>query len=259
MIETIKIGSSGEAVKTLQRLIGVNDDGVFGPNTEKAVKRLQAENGLLADGVVGTKTWSVLLKDEIDFVDGHINVNIVRAVNRPIRYIAIHYTAGVKSTAGSAIATRSVFLNRKASADFIVDDEDIVQINPDIKNYYCWSVGDKKNVYTGGGRLYGKATNKNTVSIEICSNLKRGTSAAMANHAGWSFTEKSLNNALRLIWYLMKKYNIPKERVVRHYDISGKLCPGIIGWNDSIVYTIDGRITSQKNDSSAWIEFWNKI
>ena len=31
----------------------------------------------------------------------------------------------------------------------------------------------------------------------------------------------------------MKKFNIPLDRVVRHYDITGKLCPGVIGWNDA--------------------------
>ena len=30
----------------------------------------------------------------------------------------------------------------------------------------------------------------------------------------------------------MQTYNIPADRVIRHYDVSGKLCPGIIGWNE---------------------------
>ena len=25
-------------------------------------------------------------------------------------------------------------------------------------------------------------------------------------------------------------FNIPKERVVRHYDVTGKICPGWAGW-----------------------------
>ena len=32
--------------------------------------------------------------------------------------------------------------------------------------------------------------------------------------------------------YLMQMYNIPAGNVIRHYDVSGKLCPGIIGWNE---------------------------
>ena len=31
--------------------------------------------------------------------------------------------------------------------------------------------------------------------------------------------------------YLMEVYGIPASRVIRHYDVTGKLCPGIKGWN----------------------------
>ena len=29
----------------------------------------------------------------------------------------------------------------------------------------------------------------------------------------------------------MKKYNIDANHVIRHYDVNGKPCPGIYGWN----------------------------
>jgi len=89
--------------------------------------------------------------------------------------------------------------------------------------------------------------------------LKRGTTANVPNHEGWFFTEKSLENALKLVRYLMKQYNVPKSNVVRHYDISGKLCPGVIGWNDSNIYGTDGKVRSQKSSSDSWKEFWSKI
>ena len=259
-METIRNGSKGESVKTLQSLLGLVADGVFGLKTEEAVKKYQREHGLIADGVVGAKTWALLLaKDGITIVDGHINTHVTRLVNRPIKYIAIHYTAGGTSKKGTALATRNVFLQRNASADFVVDDETIVQINPDLKNYYCWSVGDKKNIYSGGGSLYGRGTNQNTISIEICSNLKSGTTAAVPNHSGWYFTAKSLDNALKLVRYLMKKFNVPKSNVVRHYDISGKLCLGLVGWNDAHVYDTRGNSTNQRNNSNEWMAFWSKI
>ena len=57
----------------------------------------------------------------------------------------------------------------------------------------------------------------------------------------------------------MKKYNIPIDRVVRHYDISGKLCPGIIGYNDGRLYTEQGERTDKFNNSDKWREFKSKL
>lgn len=265
-METIKKGSKGAAVKKLQELLHITADGIFGVNTEAAVKNFQREKGLAIDGIVGAKTWaalgvsnSVIPNNSVEIVDAHISTHITKKAGRDIKYIAVHYTAGASSKAGSAKAVRNVFLKRSASADFVVDDEAIVQINPDLKSFYCWSVGDKKNAYSSGGRLYGKAKNSNTVSIEICSNLAKGASASAANHAGWSFTDAELDLTRRLIRYLMAKYNVPKSNVVRHYDVSGKLCPGIIGWNDENIYTIAGERTKEKNNSDKWQEFWDSI
>lgn len=264
-MEVLRFGSRGDEVKRLQGLLGVTpQDGIFGNKTKEAVQKYQRERGLFPDGIVGEKTWAFLNAktvndDGIKIREAFIHTHITASKNRDIRYIAIHYTAGSTSKAGSALATKNVFLTRAASADFVVDDAEIVQINPDLKNYYCWAVGDKKNPYSGGGSLYGSALNKNTVSIEICSNLKKGTSSQDANHKGWSFTEESLNNAVRLVRYLMKKYNVPKDRVVRHYDISGKLCPGIIGWNDAITYTTTGAMTSINSTSVEWEKFKAKL
>lgn len=266
-METIRKGSKGAAVKKLQELLHITADGIFGANTEAAVKNFQREKGLAIDGIVGAKTWAALgvssseipNNSDIEIVDAHISTHITKKVGRKIDYIAVHYTAGASSKAGSAKAVRNVFLKRSASADFVVDDETIVQINPDLRNFYCWSVGDKKNAYSSGGRLYGKAKNSNTISIEICSNLAKGASASAANHAGWTFTDAALDNARRLIRYLMKKYNVPKSNVVRHYDISGKVCPGIIGWNDADAYTMDGKKNGAKSTSVQWQAFWESI
>ena len=263
-MEILKRGSRGEAVVKLQRLLGIGDDGIFGYGTERAVKDFQRSRGLYPDGIVGKATWGELLKgitddSDISIIDGHINTHITLALGRKIKWIAIHYTAGSTSKRGTAMATRNVFITRQASADYIVDDAEIVRINPDVRNYYCWAVGDKLNSTTGGGRLHGMATNKNTISIEICSNLLPNTTAAVPNHGGWYFTDASLNNALKLVRYLMREYDIPKENVVRHYDITGKLCPGVINWTDFNIYDTKGKITKEKGNSKEWLEFWNKI
>jgi len=262
----LRRGSKGEEVKRLQRILGIGDDGIFGYGTERAVKDFQRRSMLYPDGVVGKKTWAALEETHTEYPQDN-GLNIVKAFidkhitylsKRPIRYIAVHYTAGSTSKPGTAKATRNAFLSREASADFVVDDATIVQINPDLRNYYCWSVGDKKSA-TGGARLYGVATNKNTISIEICSNLLPDTDFKYPNHGGWYFTDASLENAKKIIRYLMAEFNIPKENVVRHYDVSGKLCPGIIGWNDYNIYTTRGTITTTKNNSEEWKKFWNEI
>lgn len=190
-----------------------------------------------------------------------MSVHVTKSANRTPQYLAIHFTAGSNSNPGRAQSVYNTFVSRSASADFAVDDRDMVQFNPDIKNYYCWAVGDSKNKYSSGGSLYGKATNKNTISIEICSTCTPATSTAVsaANHSGWSFTDAALENAVKLSKIIMKTYNIPIERVVRHYDISGKLCPGIIGWNNETIYDINGKATKEKSNSDKWLAFKKRL
>ena len=160
--------------------------------------------------------------------------NTTSYLNRPIKYIVVHYTAGSTSKAGSARNTAVMFSNPSvyASADFIVDDDTIVQFNPDIKNRFCWHCGDNKNMFSMGGKYYGKCTNANSIGIEVCSTNPNWQASDFANSKKWSFTDKVVNNAVELVKYLMQTYNIPIENVIRHYDVTGKFCPGIIGWNE---------------------------
>lgn len=275
MMATIyRLGSKGDGVGEIQlalKLAGydVTMDGYYGPKTREAVMAFQRSRGIGADGITGPKTMALLKevlavgtknKDPSPAItNGYIYQHVTRCANRAIRYIAVHYTAGTTSRKGQAMQVRQVFLQRPASADFVVDDGTIVQINPDLRNYYCWAVGDSKNKWTGGARLYGVATNRNTISIEICSTLRQGMSAQVPNHEGWSFTPAALEQARCLVRHLMQQYGIPKERVVRHYDISGKLCPGVLGWNDGPLYDTKGRQTSGKNWSREWLAFWQSL
>lgn len=268
-MQTLKKGSKGTDVEKLQKLLKITIDGDFGPKTEEAVKKFQKEHKLDVDGIVGPKTWAALgvsaePVNNSKVVDPSVIYSpttcVTKTPNRTIKYIAIHYTAGASSAPGRAKGMKNSWeKTRRASADFGVDDRDIVQFNPDLKNYKCWSVGDKKNPYSGGGSLYGIATNSNTISIEICSNLKPGYNASKVNHEGWYYTEEALANAVKLVKILMKKFNIPIERVVRHYDISGKICPGIVGWNNYTLQDKDGKSLKVKNNSKKWEEFKKKL
>lgn len=264
---TLKNGSKGQEVKTLQQKLNIQADGIFGKQTEEAVKEFQKKHNLTVDGIVGSKTLTALgFSTDNKCIDSSViykplPVHVTKSPNRTPQYLAIHFTAGSTSTAGAAQNVYNTFVSRSASADFAVDDRDMVQFNPDIKNYYCWAVGDAKNKYSQGGSLYGKATNKNTISIEICSTClpKTSTTLSVANHSGWSFTETALNNAVALAKMIMKKYNIPIDRVVRHYDISGKLCPGIIGWNNEDIYNQNGSKSGERSNSDKWLDFKNRL
>ena len=169
--------------------------------------------------------------------------NTTELKNRKIKYIVIHYTAGITSRPGTAKSNARYFAKEttKASADFIIDDENIVQYNPDIKNRYCWHCGGSK-YKTKGGSLYKVCTSANSIGIEMCS-TNSAKKVTNPNDANWYFTDAVIDNCVELTKKLMEEYDIEPDHVIRHYDINGKLCPGIIGWNEDT------------NDISKWQDF----
>ncbi len=139
-----------------------------------------------------------------------------------IKYIVIHYTANDGDKAWNN-ANYFQSPNRNASAHYFVDDNYVYQSVPD--NYVAWSVGGAKYsdcAKTGGGKLYGKCTNSNSINIELCDTNKNGTVYP---------TQATINRAIELTKELMKKYNVPADRVVRHFDTNGKHCPAY--WMDN--------------------------
>lgn len=148
---------------------------------------------------------------------------------RKIEFIVLHYTAGTSSAKGKAVAVANGFAtsSREASADFIVDDFDIVQYNGNIENRYTWAVGGSKssNATTSlGGKFYKVCTNANSISIEMCSN-KKNTKSLSVTDDDWYLTEATINNAIELTKYLMKQYNIDIDHVIMHHMVTGKICP----------------------------------
>ena len=158
-------------------------------------------------------------------------IHTTAKAGRKIEYIVIHYTAGTSSKSGSAADLADYYRTAKTevSSDFTVDDTSIVQYNSDIRNRYTWHCGGSR-YSTKGGSYYEKCTNANSIGVEICSANSTGKMQA-ANDPSYSFTDAAVNNAVELVKFLMKEYGIPADRVVRHYDVTGKPCPGIIGWN----------------------------
>lgn len=147
-----------------------------------------------------------------------------------IRYITIHFTSNDGDTAEN---NGKYFQgeNRKASAHYFVDDTTVIHSVPDDR--VAWSVGGRK-YNNGGGRLYGIAKNANTLNVELCDTVKNGVVKA---------TPATINNALDLVKDLMSKYNIPVDRVIRHYDVNGKPCPSY--WVDDTLWEQEfhGRLT----------------
>jgi peptidoglycan hydrolase-like protein with peptidoglycan-binding domain len=61
ILPTVRKGCTGmaerDAVRMLQRLLGLTVDGSFGAKTEAAVRAAQEAHGLTADGVCGPESW----------------------------------------------------------------------------------------------------------------------------------------------------------------------------------------------------------
>lgn len=136
-----------------------------------------------------------------------------RGGQRPL-YIVIHYVGAV-STAENNLKYFTRKNIRPASAHLFVDKK-IVGLSVPLDRA-SWSVGDR-----GRGRLKGKATNRNTINIELCC-VKRNNKIIPDPWA--------IRRARPVVRQLMKQYKIPKYRVIRHFDVTGKSCPnGYLDW-----------------------------
>lgn len=148
------------------------------------------------------------------------------------KYIVIHYVGAVSTAANNA----SYFYNtyRGASAHYFVDEKSIWQVVED--NDTAWAVGGNK-YNNDGGSLYGVAKNSNTLNIEMCVIKKDGK---------WYYEPETLNNTADLVQAKMKQYGIPANRVIRHYDVTGKSCPASYT-TDSAWKTLHAKLTGQSN------------
>lgn len=74
-------------------------------------------------------------------------------------------------------------------------------------------------------RYYGQCTNYNSVSIENCVKRTDGKYEGDDNDDKWYFTEETQESLVWAVSKMMDDLNIPIERVIRHFDVTGKICP----------------------------------
>lgn len=167
-----------------------------------------------------------------------------------IKWIVVHYTACVNVSAKSMC--KSMVNNTEASTHFYVDENDIYPSVP--LKYIAWHVGggackqpdpehkkslkDLSNYKAKDWRYDLAASNHlkwqsakddftgNSVSlgVDICVK-KKSNKTKKATDLDWYFEPAAVDNTAKLVAYLMQKYNIDINHVIRHGDATGKLCP----------------------------------
>lgn len=120
---------------------------------------------------------------------------------RKVKGIVVHYTANPGT---GAIQNRNYFEGlkdshvTKASSHFIIDPNgEIVQCIP-----------TAEIAYASNNR------NADTVSIECCHMDRSG-----------AFTDATYRSLVRLLAYLVGKFSLSTDDIIRHYDVTGKNCP----------------------------------
>lgn len=138
--------------------------------------------------------------------------NFSKMARKKNLYIVIHYVGGVSSAKNNVDFYAREKLS--ASAHYFVDEKSIWQcVEDENKAWHCG--GGLQG--SGGHTFYKKCTNSNSIGIEMCC---RKTSSGK-----WYFNKKTVENTVDLTRYLMEKYDILPERVIRHFDVTGKVCP----------------------------------
>ena len=133
--------------------------------------------------------------------------NYSAMLNKENLYIVIHYVGSTSTAKNNA----DYFAREKvqASAHYFVDETSIWQsVRDEDAAWHCGTTGKYKHPI---------CRNANSIGIEMC---------CKKNESGeWYFEDKTVDNTVELVKYLMDKHNISIDRVIRHYDVTGKACP----------------------------------
>jgi peptidoglycan hydrolase-like protein with peptidoglycan-binding domain len=97
-MKTLKLNSRGHEVKQLQALLNITQDGIFGPQTNRAVQNFQRSNNITVDGIVGPITWSLLFSTGVSntpsmWHDYHLPEEAYFKNPTKKKWIFLHHTA----------------------------------------------------------------------------------------------------------------------------------------------------------------------
>jgi hypothetical protein len=135
---------------------------------------------------------------------------------QPYEFIVMHYVGGVSTARNNGdYYGNTPYIG--ASAHFFVDERDIVYSCPLTR-----SAGHCGVDYSGGKAPFwrGKgvdSTNRRSIGIEMC--CKKDSRGV------WYIEPETVNNAVKLVRWLMEEFNIDADHVIRHYDVCWKTCP----------------------------------
>ena len=156
--------------------------------------------------------------------------NYTKDRKQSVKYIVVHYTA---NNGDRAESNGKYFQqpNRNASAHYFVDENDVVQ-----------SVKDSDTAWHCGAKNYkhNKCRNDNSIGVEMCSEKD--------SSGQYYINEETQKKALEVVKWLMEKYGVPLENVLRHYDVTGKLCPEPFARNQVQWLDFKGRLAGQQKE-----------
>ena len=151
-----------------------------------------------------------------------------------IKYIVMHYTANDGDTdEGNAHYFQGA--GRRASAHYFVDKDSVTQSVRD--NDAAWHCGGA--LESSHHPLRGICMNRNSIGVEMCSDIVGGR---------YTIAAATVDRAVELVKYLMGRYNVPVDRVVRHYDVTGKACPEPWVRDESKFTAFKKRLTERVED-----------
>ena len=144
--------------------------------------------------------------------------NYSNGLESRIKYIVIHYVGATGGAKANCEYYASKYIG--ASAHYFVGFEGEIWQSVEERNI-AWHCG--ANAYK-----HPECRNSNSIGIELC---VRNKGSQAADSRDWYFEEATVTAAIELTRELMEKYGVPAERVIRHYDVTGKICPNPYVYN----------------------------